>query len=283
MSDALFALPASFATYVLLTQFLTRHKIKKEMFEVVDEAVNAWMNSLEAEKDANEASTLNGYQWKHLFLPEGTKLRTICEGAHLIAHVQGCRLMYEGRICSPSQFVNGVHESCRNAWKTIWVLLPAETEWKLANEFRCAHSPIRERKSTNKNKKARFRTVKTNRQNEIGPPAPLQKIAEQYDYLRCDESCSPIDPLSFVDRNGDTLLHIAAQLNDLVTMEALLQAGLSANCTGDMGTTPLHCAWSHEASKLLLSFGASNAIRDEFGRLPGQESYGEAKAWSSRT
>ncbi len=69
MSDALFALPASFATYVLLTQFLTRHKIKKEMFEVVDEAVNAWMNSLEAEKDANEASTLNGYQWKHLFLP----------------------------------------------------------------------------------------------------------------------------------------------------------------------------------------------------------------------
>jgi len=38
MSDALFALPASFATYVLLTQFLTKHKIKKEMFEVVEKA-----------------------------------------------------------------------------------------------------------------------------------------------------------------------------------------------------------------------------------------------------
>lgn len=108
MSDALFAIPVSFATYVFLSQFLTRHKVKREMFEVVDEAVKAWMDSFQAETDLSEASTLNGYQWKHLFLPEGTRLRTIRDGAHLVAHVEGSRLVYEGQICSPSQFVNRV-------------------------------------------------------------------------------------------------------------------------------------------------------------------------------
>lgn len=93
----------------------------------------------------------------------------------------------------------------------------------------------------------------------------------------------PNDPLSFVDRSSDTLLHIAAQLNDLETIEALLEAGMNANCIGDMGTTPLHCAWSEEATNLLLSYGASNTIRDEFGRLPGEEPCDVTKVWSGRT
>jgi len=101
--------------------------------------------------------------------------------------------------------------------------------------------------------------------------------------LRSDGSCVPIDPVTFVDKNGDTLLHIAAQLNDLETMEALMQAGLNANSVGDMGTTSLHCAWSEEAANLLLSYGALNTIRDEFGRLPGEESCGAAKASSGST
>jgi len=283
MSEAMFVLPVPFATYVVLNQFLTRHKVKKEMFEVVDEAVKTWMDSFQAEKELSEASSLNGYQWKHLFLPEGTRLRTICDGAHHIAHVEGCKLLYEGRVCSPSQFVNGIHESCRNAWKTIWVLMPNETEWKLANEYRGVRASIRERISTNKNKKAGFRTFKTNPENETILPTPLRKVQKQYEYLRSNRSCVPIDPVTFVDKNGDTLLHIAAQLNDLETMEALMQAGLNANSIGDMGTTPLHCAWSEEAANLLLSYGASKTIRNEFGRLPGEESCGAAKAWSGST
>lgn len=126
MHEALAALPVPFATYVVLTQFMTKHGVRKEMVDVVDEALKNWMDALQASKAEEQASTLNGYQWRQLFLPEGAKLRTICEGVHYIAHVEGCKLVYAGRSCSPSQFVNLIHRTCRHAWKTIWVYFLTE-------------------------------------------------------------------------------------------------------------------------------------------------------------
>jgi len=82
---------------------------------------------------------------------------------------------------------------------------------------------------------------------------------------------SPIDPLTYVAPEGETLLHIAALRGDARTVGLLLEAGADPNCRGDMGDTPLHDAFrwgGWEVVKLLLDNGASEDIRNEFGRLP---------------
>lgn len=101
------------------------------------------------------------------------------------------------------------------------------------------------------------------------------KLQTKYDYLINYESSDPnepISPLTYVDSNGDSLLHIAAQLGDVGTISLLLSAGLDVNKAGDMDSTPLHYAYQGHHSgaiEYLLSNGASPIIRNRFGKLPG--------------
>jgi ankyrin repeat protein len=87
------------------------------------------------------------------------------------------------------------------------------------------------------------------------------------------DPCAPIDPMSYIDSNGDHLLHIAARLGDTRTIALLLDSGQKVDEIGDMGSTALHYAYAgeqEEAVKLLLSHGADTFIRDGFGRLPDE-------------
>ena len=101
--------------------------------------------------------------------------------------------------------------------------------------------------------------------------AQVQELQKKYSYLtnyEADEPDAPIDPLTYVDSNGDSLLHIAAQGGDLHTVELLLDAGLDVNQTGDMGNTALHYANDENLARLLLSRGASLDVYNEFGKQP---------------
>ena len=99
----------------------------------------------------------------------------------------------------------------------------------------------------------------------------LEELQNKYHHLINyddeEDPFSPIDPLTYVDSNGDMLIHIAAQNNDSRTILLLLKAGFDINQPGDMGCTALHYATSEEVKQLLLDHGASSDIRDEFGRL----------------
>lgn len=98
-----------------------------------------------------------------------------------------------------------------------------------------------------------------------------QEIQEKYSYLTNYEAEDPttsIDPLDYVDSNGDGLLHIAVQREDARTVELLLNAGVDVNSPGDMGSTALHGAQTKQMADLLLKYGASNKIRNEFGEFP---------------
>lgn len=101
--------------------------------------------------------------------------------------------------------------------------------------------------------------------------ADMQELQQKYSYLvnyESEDPDEPIDPLTYVDSNGDTLLHVAAQLGDLRTVELLLRAGVDVNQVGDMGNTALHYAKSEEVASLLLAYGASPDVTNEFGRQP---------------
>ena len=101
--------------------------------------------------------------------------------------------------------------------------------------------------------------------------AEVQELQTKYGYLtnyEAEEPDSPIDPLTYVDSNGDALLHIAAQGGDLRTVELLLKAGVDANQIGDMGNSALHYAKDENLARLLLSHGASVDVYNEFGKQP---------------
>ena len=99
----------------------------------------------------------------------------------------------------------------------------------------------------------------------------IKELQTKYSYLmnyEAEDPDAPIDPLTYVDSNGDALLHLAAQQGDTRTVELLLRAGIDVNLVGDMGNTALHYAKTQEVASLLLSHGASAALFNEFGKQP---------------
>jgi len=136
MHKILFSLPASLETYQALGNFMFTHGFKQEMYEVVDDVISDWMSSYAAAKSQGTARTLDGYQWKDVFLPNGTTLRNVYKRTSYLAHVEGHVLRYDGRSVSPAQFVNAVGGSFRNAWATVWIRFPNETEWQPAMSLR---------------------------------------------------------------------------------------------------------------------------------------------------
>jgi ankyrin repeat protein len=103
----------------------------------------------------------------------------------------------------------------------------------------------------------------------------LNEIAEiqaRYYYLTNydkDDPGAPIDPVTYVDSNGDALLHIASAAGDVRTVELLIKAGVRIDLLGDMDNTALHYAKSkgHEdVAKLLIDHGANTEIENRFGQ-----------------
>jgi ankyrin repeat protein len=99
----------------------------------------------------------------------------------------------------------------------------------------------------------------------------IREIQEKYHYYgnyEAEDPNAPIDPLTYVDSNGDALLHIAARRGDQRTIELLLGAGVDVNLIGDMGNTALHYAQTGDVARVLLDHGASTEVCNEFGKRP---------------
>jgi hypothetical protein len=52
------------------------------------------------------AASRAGYQWKQVFLPEGTRLRACFGGHHYFAQLEGGEIKYGEHAMSPSRFAN---------------------------------------------------------------------------------------------------------------------------------------------------------------------------------
>ena len=79
-----------------------------------------------------------GYQWKEVFLPEGTRLRANFDRQPYFATVEGAEIRYGKHSVSPSCFANLQGSGNRNAWKAIWLRFPGSEEWLLADVCRSA-------------------------------------------------------------------------------------------------------------------------------------------------
>jgi hypothetical protein len=139
------SLPISLELYQQLAGASISTKFEKETWEIAAAAIREWL--VRNAPDSFTMPTTSGYQWKHLFLPDGTLLRTIFNGKNFHCLVEGDHIRYNGEITSPSGFANAVGGVRRNAWKVIWILFPSTSTWKLAGALRA-------KKKTNKSRNA---------------------------------------------------------------------------------------------------------------------------------
>jgi hypothetical protein len=77
-----------------------------------------------------------GYQWKELFLPDGTELRMHCDDQVHHARVVGDTIVHQGRCVSPRQFTLAIAGDGRNAWRDLSLRLPGATQFRPARLLR---------------------------------------------------------------------------------------------------------------------------------------------------
>ncbi len=77
-----------------------------------------------------------GYQWKQLFLPNGTELRSTFCGKSTYAKVQDESIICDDAPTMPSRLANASGCGTRNAWQNIWLKFPGDSTWKLARKCR---------------------------------------------------------------------------------------------------------------------------------------------------
>jgi hypothetical protein len=85
---------------------------------------------------ASASASARGYQWKELFLPDGTDVRMRCDGDVYHARVNGDSIVYQGHRVSPRQLTLAVAGNGRNAWRDLSLRLPGEKRFQPASLLR---------------------------------------------------------------------------------------------------------------------------------------------------
>ncbi|SFO12295.1 hypothetical protein [Nitrosospira briensis] len=132
------SVPIPTAQFLELAGFLQRNSDPRDPVEVLSEAVQYWLDNaiskIEPLVEVNRNT--RGYQWKNLFLPQGTQIRMQYKGAYSYARVEDDQIVYRGKSISPGSLANTIAGTSRNAWRDLWIKRPQDKEWKLADECR---------------------------------------------------------------------------------------------------------------------------------------------------
>lgn len=129
-------LPVPNDMFNALCDYMDEVKCKRHISELAGAAIRSWI--AEARRRAAESADQlqKGYQWKTMFLPTGTRLKTSVRGRTFYAVVEGDQILYEGKSVSPHEFANLFGVEGRNAWRDVWVHLPYEPKWQGAGVLR---------------------------------------------------------------------------------------------------------------------------------------------------
>lgn len=119
----------------------TRPGVKPDEF--VTELVKRWL-AVEMERLSvrKNGQPMRGFQWKNVFLPDGTSLRTSYRGTIEFAKVIGEHIVSDdGATLTPSKFANR-RAPGRNAWRFVWLRFPGDEFWVLADKCRKRFSEL---------------------------------------------------------------------------------------------------------------------------------------------
>lgn len=108
----------------------------QDLSEGVSSAIEFWLAGQAKLSSGCDPASVRGYQWKSLFLPEGTVLRSWSYGDHNYARVEGDQIIHEGKPVSPNQFAQSFARTTRNAWTDLYVRRPCDKRFTLACRLR---------------------------------------------------------------------------------------------------------------------------------------------------
>ena len=131
MSRKLVSVQISSELFLELASYLQDFGDERDPAEVVEGALASWLVVARGEASADHCH-IPGFQWKRLFLPEGTELKMHYRGRHAFARVLGDSVIFEGRPMTPNRFAAEVAGTPRNAWRDLWLRLPGQRYWKNA-------------------------------------------------------------------------------------------------------------------------------------------------------
>lgn len=116
--------------YRALAKRLLQDADQRSPDEIVSVAIRAWLANSGASVDHG------GYQWKDLFLPNGTELRLRFQGDNYYARIAEGQLMYADEPMSPRAWLLLVTGTVRNAWRDIWIRRHVHELWARASVWR---------------------------------------------------------------------------------------------------------------------------------------------------
>jgi hypothetical protein len=130
------AVPIPTQQFLELSDFLRSKNDRRDPVLAVRDAIDYWLQNADWKPELLSQSDTRGYQWKSLFLPEGTQIRMSYKGTYHYAKVEGDQIIYEGKSISPGSLANTITSSSRNAWRDLWIKRPDDREWKLSDDCR---------------------------------------------------------------------------------------------------------------------------------------------------
>jgi hypothetical protein len=133
--------------YSALSFALIRSNDTRQLPEIIAIAIREFLANHLAKPGAR------GYQWKALFLPEGTDLRMRYLGEWHYAKIVGDDLMYAAEPVSPREFTLLVTGTIRNAWRDIWIRRNVTEGWTRAEMWREQYA--RSRHGVNRRRRSR--------------------------------------------------------------------------------------------------------------------------------
>lgn len=119
-----------------LIEQLGRRGGKQDLTATITSAIELWLAEQAKPRPGSDPGGVHGYQWKTLFLPEGTVLRSWSYGEHNYARVEGDQIIHDGRAISPNRFAQLFSRSTRNAWNDLYVRRPGDKQFKPACRLR---------------------------------------------------------------------------------------------------------------------------------------------------
>ncbi|MQA22944.1 hypothetical protein GEV01_25830 [Rugamonas sp. FT103W] len=123
-------------TLLRLVEQLRRAGGVQDISEAIATAIEFWLDAKTALPPGADPANIRGYQWKSLFLPEGTILRSWSYGEHNYARVEGDKIMHEGHSVTPNEFARSFARTARNAWFDLSVRRPGDKHFKMADLLR---------------------------------------------------------------------------------------------------------------------------------------------------
>ncbi|USX27629.1 hypothetical protein NHH73_04810 [Oxalobacteraceae bacterium OTU3CINTB1] len=123
-------------TLLRLIEYLRMRSDSHDVSEALNIALEFWLDSKNELPPNADRIGIRGYQWKTLFLPEGTILRSWSYGEHNYARVEGDKIIHDGQSVSPNQFARHFARTARNAWFDLSVRRPGDKQYKMAGLLR---------------------------------------------------------------------------------------------------------------------------------------------------